>query len=67
MNTFTEIDQQVENFFMTNGAINDYCKSKEAMRAASNPIKKKVYKNMNSLLEECYFVGSLKFGNNFIA
>lgn len=27
----------------------------------------KVYNSMGKMLEECYFVGASKFGNNFIA
>ena len=29
--------------------------------------KAKAYRNLNSMLQECYFVGATKFGNNFIA
>lgn len=27
----------------------------------------KVYTSLNTMLEECYFVGATKFGHNFIA
>lgn len=42
----------------------------QTAKALSNTIEKpfqKVYTNLNTMLEECYFVGASKFGHNFIA
>lgn len=42
----------------------------QTSKALSNTIEKpfqKVYTNLNTMLEECYFVGASKFGHNFIA
>ncbi|MBE7705806.1 MAG: hypothetical protein E7Z91_00985 [Cyanobacteria bacterium SIG30] len=56
-----------ENNFFTNSIIaNEYEKAKEAFQEASKPAKKKVYRNMTKMLEESYFIGSLKYGNNFV-
>lgn len=56
-----------ENFFITDTIAKEYTESKAALLLASKPPKKKVYKSMNKMLQECFFVGSLKYGNNFIA
>ena len=56
-----------ENFFITNTIIKEYQRAQEALKQASKPPKKKVYKSMNKMLQECFLVGSLKYGNNFIA
>ena len=56
-----------ENFFITDTIIKEYDQSKAALLLASKPPKKKIYKSMNKMLQECFFVGSLKYGNNFIA
>lgn len=60
------LDQNMENFFITTSAVDTYKQSSEAMKAASQPVKKKVYRSFDAILKECYFVGSLKYGNNFI-
>lgn len=56
-----------ENFYITDTITKEYNESKTALFQASLPPKKKVYKSMNKMLQECFFVGSLKYGNNFIA
>ncbi len=57
-----------ENVFMTNSVVaNEYEKAINGILEACQPPKKKVYKDMIKMLEESYFVGSLKYGNNFIA
>lgn len=56
-----------ENFFITDTITKEYKQAKAALLQASMPPKKKVYKSMNKMLQECFFVGSLKYGNNFIA
>ena len=56
-----------EYFFITATIAKEYTDSKAALYKASLPPKKKVYKSMNKMLQECFFVGSLKYGNNFIA
>lgn len=56
-----------ENFFITDTITKEYKEAKAALLLASQPPKKKVYKSMNKMLQECFFVGSLKYGNNFIA
>lgn len=56
-----------ENFFITDTITKEYDFSKNAISEAMKPAKKKVYRSMNKMLQECFFVGSLKYGNNFIA
>ena len=56
-----------ENFFITDTIVKEYKQSAEAIVTALQPPKKKVYRSMNKMLQECYLVGSLKYGNNFIA
>ena len=56
-----------DNFFITDTITKEYDFAKSALLQASKPPKKKVYKSMNKMLQECFFVGSLKYGNNFIA
>lgn len=56
-----------ENFFITDTIAKEYREAKAAFLSASKPPKKKVYRSMNKMLQECFFVGSLKYGNNFIA
>lgn len=56
-----------ENFFITDTITQEYRQAKRALLLASQPPKKKVYKSMNKMLQECFLVGSLKYGNNFIA
>ena len=55
-----------DNFFIKCAASNAYEETQAGIKAASVPTKKKVYKDLRKMLEECYFVGSLKYGNNFI-
>ena len=57
-----------QNTYTTNSIIaNEYEKAVNGIIEACQPPKKKVYNNMTKMLEESYFVGSLKYGNNFIA
>ena len=56
-----------ENFFITDTIAKEYRSSIDAITDALKPPKKKVYRSMNKMLQECYLVGSLKYGNNFIA
>lgn len=63
----TQKDEDFANFFAVNGALSEYSETKEAITDAIKPVKKKIYRSMEKLLKECYFVGSLKYGNNFIA
>ena len=43
-----------------------YKDSLKAFMKASQKPKQKVFNNMSKLLQESFFVGSTKFGNNFI-
>lgn len=61
------ITNKIDNFFITETIANEYKNATNAIKAACEPPKKKVYRSMNKMLKECYFVGSLKYGNNFIA
>ena len=56
-----------ENFFITDTIAKEYKESKIALMMASQPPKKKVYRSMNKMLQECFLIGSLKYSNNFIA
>ncbi len=56
----------VDNFFIKQVAPIEYVAAKKALVEASKPPRKKVYRSMTKMLQECYFVGSLKYGNNFI-
>ena len=67
MLTQAQINENIENFFIVNSAVNEYKQTKIAITDAIKPTKKKVYRSMDKLLKECYFIGSLKYGNNFIA
>ncbi len=67
MLTQAQINENIENFFIVNSAVNEYKQTKIAITDAIKPPKKKVYRSMDKLLKECYFIGSLKYGNNFIA
>ncbi len=58
---------KMNNFFITETIANEYKNSTNAIKQACEPPKKKVYRSLNKMLKECYFVGSLKYGNNFIA
>ena len=55
-----------DNFFIKSVASNEYQESTKKLEAATRPPVKKVYRDLHKMLEECYFVGSLKYGNNFI-
>ena len=44
-----------------------YEQTTKSLDDASKKVQPKVYKSMNTMLEECYFVGASKFGHNFIA
>ncbi len=54
-------------FKYTLNAAEVYEETAKALAQPSNRPYQKVYTNLNKMLEECYFVGSSKFGNNFIA
>ena len=57
-----------QNFFKyTSSVVQVY---EETAQKLSEPEKRpyqKVYNNLTTMLEECYFIGASKFGNNFIA
>jgi|GEM_PF-1296981 len=55
-----------DNFFVKSVASKEYEESTKKLQAATKPPVKKVYRDLHKMLEECYFVGSLKYGNNFI-
>ena len=38
-----------------------------ALEKTKNKPRKKIYKSLDKLLEECFFMGATKFGTNFIA
>lgn len=61
------IINKMNNFFITETIAREYKNTTNAIKEASLPPKKKVYRSMNKMLKECYFVCSLKYGNNFIA
>ncbi len=67
MLTQSQKEQCAENFFVASSAVNEYTQTQAAIDEAVKPPKKKVYKSMSKLLKECCFVGSLIYGNNFIA
>ena len=45
---------------MYKASIDSLCKAQEKPNA-------KVYRSLNTMLEECYLVGASRFGHNFIA
>ena len=55
---------KVEEFKLP--AANMYKDSLKAFVKTSQPPKQKVFNSMSKLLQESFFVGSTKFGNNFI-
>jgi len=61
-----ELSDSTENFFMVSSAVTQYKQMSEAIIEAQKPPKKKVYRSMDKILKECYLIGSLKYGNNFI-
>lgn len=60
------MNNKVENFFIKKVAANEYQKAKMGITEACRPPKKKIYRNLNKMLEEGFLIGSLKYGNNFI-
>ena len=44
-----------------------YQQSIDSLSKAEEKPSAKVYRNINTMLEECYLVGSSRFGHNFIA
>ena len=61
------IVNKMNNFFITETISREYKNATNASKEASKPPKKKEYRSLNKIIKECYFVGSLKYGNNFIA
>jgi len=52
---------------LTKGLVADkYSSTKESIEQSQIGGKVKSYNNLRSTLRECYFVGSLKYGNNFV-
>ncbi len=54
-------------FKYTLNAADVYEESTKSLSATDEKPYQKVYTSLNKMLEECYFVGASKFGNNFIA
>ena len=54
------------NPFVVNAA-DMYQESIVALAKAEEKPAAKVYRNLNTMLEECYLVGASRFGHNFIA
>lgn len=54
------------NPFVINAA-DIYKQSITSLSKAEEKPASKVYKNLNTMLEECYLVGASRFGHNFIA
>ena len=44
-----------------------YEETRRAVEAAEKKPARKIYRSMDSMLEECVFLGSTMFGTNFIA
>lgn len=44
-----------------------YNESKSSIEEAEKKPARKVYRSLDSMLEECVFIGATRFGNNFIA
>lgn len=57
---------QIDNFFVVMAATQNYRDTKENIKKGMDSGHKKTYTNMKKMLRESYFVGSLKYGNNFI-
>lgn len=55
---------KIDNYKMPVASM--YKDSMKAFRKASQAPKQKVFNNMSKLLQESFFIGSTKFGNNFI-
>ena len=54
------------NTFVINAA-DMYKSSIESLVKAEQKPAAKVYRSLNTMLEECYLVGASSFGHNFIA
>lgn len=44
-----------------------YNDTKSAVTKAQEQPKRKVYKSLDAMLEECVFLGATRFGTNYIA
>ena len=44
-----------------------YSETKSDVAEAEKAPKRKVYRTLDSMLEECVFLGATRFGTNFIA
>ncbi len=44
-----------------------YEEAKSAIEEAEKKPARKIYRSLDSMLEECVFIGATRFGNNFIA
>ena len=55
---------KVEDFKLP--AASMYLESMKALAKSNQAPKQKVFNNMQKLLQESFFVGATKFGNNFI-
>lgn len=58
-----------ENIFINNSyvAAQIYEDTAKSLPVEPEQSFQKVYNNLTKMLEECYFIGASKFGNNFIA
>lgn len=58
-----------ENMFLSNSIVVAQIYEDTAKNLATEESKayQKSYNNLTKMLEECYFIGASKFGNNFIA
>ena len=59
-------ERRMAKVFVCNAA-DIYKEVTEKLSRVEAKPKAKAYRNLNSMLQECYFVGATKFGNNFIA
>lgn len=59
-------NKPADNFFVKCIAPEEYENSVKKIEKATKPVHKKVYRDLTKMLQECYLVGSLKYGNNFI-
>lgn len=55
---------KIDNYKMPVASM--YKDSMKAFKKAGQSPKQKVFNNMSKLLQESFFIGSTKFGNNFI-
>jgi len=44
-----------------------YSEKRTAVKKAQEQPKRKIYRTMESMLEECVFLGATRFGTNYIA